>query len=116
MNFQAWRGEDDVNACFGQTLGPMNVGFFIKTRLQFHHHGDFFTVVRRMDHRVDDARVFCYTVDVNLDCQHARIERGLTQQFKNMFKGVIRVIQQNIALADCIKSVTKLLVVEPDMA
>ena len=116
MNFQTRRGEDDVNARFGQALGPMNVGFFIKARLQFHYHGDFFTVMRGMDHRVDDARVFRHTVDVDLYRQHARVERRLAQQFKNVLKGVIRVIQQHIALADCIKSVTEFLIVEPDVA
>ena len=72
--------------------------------------------MRGMDHRVDDARVFRHTVDVDLYCQYARVERRLAQQFKNVLKGVVRVIQQHIALADCIKSVTEFLIVEPDVA
>ena len=92
MNFQARRGEDDVNACLGKTLGPMNVGFFIKASLQLHHHGDFLTVVRSMDHRINDARVFGHTVDVDFYRQHARVERGLAQQLKNVLKSVIRII------------------------
>ena len=74
MNFQPWRGEDDVNPRFGKALSPMNIGLFIEACLQFHHHGHFFAVMRGMDHRVDDARIFCHTVDVDFYRQHARVE------------------------------------------
>lgn len=41
MDFQARRGEDNVDARFRQAFRPVNVGLFVKTRLQLHHYGDF---------------------------------------------------------------------------
>ena len=54
VNFQPRRREDNVDAGFGQTLRPMDIGFFVETRLKLHHHGDFFAVMGCVDHRIDD--------------------------------------------------------------
>ena len=114
MNFQPRRGEDDVHTGFRQTARPVNVGLFVEACLQLNHHGDFFGVVRRMDHRVDDAGIFCHAVDVDFDRQHARIERGLTQQFEHVLKRVIRIVKQHVAFANGVKSVAEF--IEPQMA
>ncbi len=33
VNFQTWRGENDMNARFGQTLCPQDIRFYIETSL-----------------------------------------------------------------------------------
>ncbi|MNN70630.1 hypothetical protein D3C81_1864990 [compost metagenome] len=79
VNFQPRRREDNVHTGFRQTARPVNVCLFVETRLQLNDHRHFFAVVRGVNHRIDNARVFCHTVDVDFDRQHVRIERRLTQ-------------------------------------
>ena len=54
VDLEARRGEDNVHAGFGQALSPMNIGFFLETRLQLHDHRHFLTVVGGMNHRIDN--------------------------------------------------------------
>ena len=54
VDLEARRGEDNVHAGFGQAFSPMNIGFFIETRLQLHDHRHFLTVMGGVNHRVDN--------------------------------------------------------------
>ena len=99
---------------FRQTARPVNVCLFVEACLQLNHHGHFFAVVRRMDHRIDDAGIFCHTVDVDFDRQYVRVERSLTQQFQHVFKRMIRIVEQDIALANGVETVAEF--IEPEMA
>ena len=92
----------------------MNVRLFVEAGLQLNHHGHFFAVVRGVDHRIDDAGIFCHAVDVDFDRQHARVERGLSQQLQHVFKRVIRIVEQNIALANGVEPVAEF--IKPQMA
>ena len=113
MNFQPRGGEDNVYTRFRQTARPVDIGLFVETCLQLNHHGHFFAVVRGVDHRVDDAGVFRHAVNIDFDCQHARVKGGLTQQLQHVFKRVIRIVEQDVAFADGIETVTEL--IEPEM-
>ncbi|MNC64771.1 hypothetical protein D3C75_1150040 [compost metagenome] len=79
MDLQTRCRENDVHPGFGQALRPMNIGFFVKTRLQLNHHGDFLAIVCGMNHRLNNARVFRDAVNIDFNRQYARVERGLTQ-------------------------------------
>ncbi|SAJ29516.1 Uncharacterised protein [Enterobacter cloacae] len=114
VNFQPWRGEDDVYARFRQSARPVDVGLLVEASLELNHHGHFLAVVRRVDHRIDDTGIFRHAINVYFDRQHVRIERGLTQQFQHVFKGVIRIVEQHIPFADGVEPVAEL--IEPDMA
>ncbi len=106
--------EDHVYARFGQTARPVNVGLFIEACLQLYHHGDFLPVMGGMNHRIDNAGVFRHAVDVDFNRQHVGIERCLTHQLQHVFKGVVRIVEQDVALADGIEAVAEL--IEPNMA
>ena len=69
--------------------------------------------MRSVDHRIDNARILGHAVDVDFDRQHARVEGGLTQQFEHVFKRVVRIIEQHIALANGVKAVAEL--IEPQV-
>ncbi|MNV09042.1 hypothetical protein D3C71_995280 [compost metagenome] len=114
VNFQARRGEDDVYTGFRQTTSPVDVRFFVETGLQLNHYRHFFTVVGSVNHRIYDARVFRHAVNVDLNSQHVRVERRLTQQFQHVLKGVVRIVEQHVALTDGVESVTEF--IEPNMA
>ena len=114
MDFQPRRREDNLHTGFGQTLRPVDVSLFIETRLQLNHHGHFLAVMGGVDHGVDDARVFRHAINIDFNCQHAWVKRRLAQQFQHVLEGVIRIIEQHIALANGIKAVAEL--IKPDMA
>ena len=113
VDLQTRRGEDHVDPRFRQAFRPVNVSLFIEACLQLHHHGDFFTVMGGVDHRVNDARIFGYTVDVDFDRQYAGVERGLTQQLQHMLKSVIGIVEQDVAFADGVEAVAEF--IKPQM-
>ncbi|MNZ90632.1 hypothetical protein D3C78_1096000 [compost metagenome] len=67
-----------------------------------------------VDHRFDDARVFCHAVNIDFDRQHAGVERRLAHQLQHVFKGVVRVVKQHVVLANGVKPVAEFF--EPGMA
>lgn len=69
-----------------------------------------------MDHRVNNARVFRYAINIDFDRQHAWVKRRLAQQFQYMLEGMVRIIEQHITFANRVETVTKLLFIKPKMA
>ena len=96
VRLQAHHAIGDVNAYFLQTVGPANVGGFIKARLQFHHHRHLFAVLRRVYQILDDLGIRRGTVQSHLDRQHLGILAGF--QHKALYrggKGFIGMLEQD---------------------
>jgi len=82
-----------------------DVGLFVETGEQFHHDGDLLARPRRPDQRLDDGRIGTGAVKSLLDCHHLRVVRRLADQLDHRAEGFIRLVQQDVVLADGLENI-----------
>ena len=105
VGLEAHHAVDHHRAGLLQAAGQLQVGLFVKACAQLDHHGHFLAITGGIDQRVDDLGVGAGAVQGLLDRQHIRVLRRLTQQVDHRAKGLVRVLQQDVLLADRLEQV-----------
>ena len=100
MDFIADQPIDHMHALLLQLSRPLDVVGLVEPRAQFHHGRHLLAVVDRLHQCADDARVAAGAIERLLDRQHVRIVRRLLEKIHHAGKIFIRMMQQNVALAD----------------
>ena len=90
---------------FFQLGCPADIGLFIEARHQFDHNGDFLAILRGADQGLHQHRVSAGAVNRHFDRNHLRILDCLIQQFNDRGKGLVGVMQQDVAFADAFENV-----------
>ena len=91
-----------------QTTRPKNIILLIKTGLQFYKHRNLLAILRRPRQRRDNRTVAAHTVQCLFNRQHLRVVSRIAYQLHYRVKAFIRMVQQNILLANCCKKVAVL--------
>ena len=99
MRFQSHQAVIHLHARFLQAARPANVGGLVEARLQLHHDGDFL-FGGRFHQRAHDRRIFAGAVQSLLDGKHVGILRGALDEAHHRRIGIVRVMQQHVALAE----------------
>ena len=99
---------DDMCADFFQTRRPVQIGFFIETRHQFHHHRHFLTLLGGIDQRFHDDGIGARTIDSLLDRHDLRIAGGLLDEFDYRGEALERMMQKDVLLLQHFKKILAL--------
>ncbi len=86
-----------------ELVGPVDVGLFVEARQQLDHHRHFLAVAGGLDQRLHHRGFVAGAVHGLLDGDHVRIARGLLQQLQHGHEALVRVVHQDVALADGIE-------------
>ncbi len=92
---------DDVYAGAFELARPRNVRILVEARLEFDEREHLLAGLCGVDERVDDRRVARRAVERLLDGEHLRVGGRLREErLHRRRERVVRVMQQNVALAD----------------
>ena len=80
-----------------ELFGPIDVGFFVKTRLELHHHRHFDATAHRLGEQVHHGRVGAGAVNGLLDGQHLRVVHGFAQKRQHPVKTLEGLVKQHVA-------------------
>ncbi len=100
VDFVSHQAIDDVHAGFLELPRPLDIVRFIEARPQFHDRAHLFALVHRLHQRADDSRIAPGAIKGLLDGQDARVFRRLFQETHHAVEVFVRMVQQNIALAN----------------
>ena len=96
VRFQPNYAIDDVGAGFFEPPRPLDIHRLIEAGAQFHDRGDLFSCLRRINQRLNDRRIAAGTIESDLDCQHLRVGCRFLDEFDNLIKAVVRMMQQHV--------------------
>ncbi|MNK86641.1 hypothetical protein D3C87_1065580 [compost metagenome] len=99
MGFQSHDAVHDLCARLFQLVGPVDIGFFVETRHQFHDDGHFLAHLRRRDQRLHQVRVHARAVDRLLDGDDGRIVGGAADEVDHRLERLVGMVQQDVVLA-----------------
>src|SRR5262245_2387090 len=99
MGLQPDQAVDDVDAGLLKSRRPLDVRLFVEAGLEFDQHCDLFAVLGGLDQRFDYRRILAHAVERLFDRQHARVARGLAQEFDHRRERLVRVVEQNVLVA-----------------
>ena len=101
VGLEAGDAIDDVHAHLFQRLRPVDVGLLVEAGFQLEHADDLLAALRGPDQGADERRVVAGPVDGQLDGEHIGITAGLGDEpLHRGREGVVRMVDQNVALAD----------------
>ena len=100
VDFESRYAKNHLDAVVLQLVAPLDVVAFIKARLQLNDHGHLLAVLGCVDQGVHHRRILGHPVQVDADATHLGVDGRLAQQIHHMPKGLVRVIEQHIALFD----------------
>ena len=83
---------------------PVDVGLFVKTRLQFHHGRHFLAAAHCLTQQRHQFGVGAGAVDGLLDRQHVRIVHRLAQHVEHRLEALERLVGQNVALLQALEN------------
>ena len=93
-----------------ELVGPENISLFIEAGLQFDQAHHLFARFRRLDEVSHEGRVITGTVESHFYRQYTRVFGGLGDKALNRGgEALIRMMKQNIAVADDLEDVAFLL-------
>ena len=98
VRLQAHHAVDHLRAHGFQAFGPVDVGLFVKARLQLHHHQHFLAAARGFDQQVHQHALGAGAVDGLLDGQYIGIVHGFAQELHHGLEALEGVVQQHITL------------------
>ncbi len=93
----------DVCSHLFQLGGPIDIGLFVKTSHQLHHHRYLFASTRRRQEDIHQLRIFTSTVNRLLDTDDGRVRRCGTQEAQDGLEGLIRMVQQLVFAGNRLK-------------
>ncbi len=105
VDLEARHPEHHLDPGIGENVGPVDVGGFVETGAQLHHHGHLLAVVGGIDEGVDDPRLLGDPVDIDANGADRRIERRLTHQLGEVVELVVRVVEQDVLLGNGIEGI-----------
>ena len=90
-----------------QHARPLDVVLLVEARFQFHQHRDLLAASVGLHQRLHDLRVSPATdaIEGLLDGEHLWIARRRLDEVGDGAKGVVRVVQQHVAVADRLERV-----------
>ena len=100
VNLVAHQAIDDVHPRLLKLACPEDVVRLVKPRPQFHHRRHLFAVPDRALQRANDARVPARAVKRLLNGQHVRVRRRQLQELHHAVEVLVRVVQQDVPLAN----------------
>src|SRR5438270_5610222 len=106
MSLQSDNAVKDLNAGVFHIARPADVGGLVETGFELHHHGDFLPC-SCLDERASDGRLGIGAVDGLLDREHAVIVSGALEKLDHWIKRIVRMMQQNVVLADLFKQIVR---------
>src|SRR6266576_5758682 len=89
---------------FVQFAGPFDIMLFIETSFQLYHGGDLFTPLAGANQGRGNGRIRSGSIKTNLDRYDVRIFYGFINKFRDALIGVVRMVQQAIALLNSLKN------------
>ena len=89
---------DHLRADRLQRLGPIDVGLFVKARLELHDRGHFLAAPHRFAQQVHHFRVRAGAVNRLLDDQHLGVVYGLAQEREHAVETLEGLVNEHIAL------------------
>ena len=96
---------DNVGADLFELGGPGEVGLFVEAGQQFDNHGHLLAALGRIDQVLHQHRVGAGAIHGLLDGDDVGVGCGLIEKINDRGEGLIRVMQQDFALADGCKQV-----------
>ena len=105
VDLEARHAEEDLDAAVGEAPCPLDVVGLVEPCLELDDDGDPLAVPRSVDERVNYLAVLRDSVDVDLDGGDGRIIGCLAEQLGEVLEAVVRIVQENVALADGIEYV-----------
>ena len=100
VNFVTHQPVHHVHAGLFQLPGPFYIVRFVEPRAQFNYVGHLLAVPYRLHERADDARVAAGAIQGLFDRQHICVLGGLVQKIDDTAEVFVRMMQQNIPLAN----------------
>ena len=100
VHFQSGHAENDFDAFFHQSVGPVNVRLFIETGLQFHNCRHLLSVLRGVNQRIYHHRVFCQTIQRDLNAPHMRINGRFRQKVDEYGETLIRIMKDKVLFVE----------------
>ncbi len=100
MRLEADDAIDHMRAGLLQRCGPADIGLLVEPRQKLHHGSDFLACPRGIDECLQQGGVMAGAVHSLLDRHHVRVLRRLLDEIDNGGEGLIRMVQQDIAIAD----------------
>ena len=92
--------EHDLHAGALEIARPADIGLFVEARLELDQRGHRFTGFRRLDQRLDDRRFRRGAVERLLDRHHIGIARRLLQELHHHVERLVRMVDDEVLLAD----------------
>ena len=108
VNLVAHQPIDHVHARLLKLPRPEDVVRLVEPRPQLHHRRHLFAVADRVLQRADDAPVPARAVKRLLDRQHVRVRRRQLQELHHAVEALVRMMQQDVPLANGGKQVRPL--------
>ncbi len=101
---------DDLDAGLLQARRDLDVGRLVEARAQLDHGRDLLAVARGLHQRRHEGRVVAGAVERLLDRQHVRVLGGGAHELDHRQEGLVGVVQHDVAAADPLEGVLRLLV------
>ena len=99
MGLEPHHAIDHLRAYGLQRIGPVDVGLFIKARLELHHSHDFLAQAHSFGQQGHQLRLGARAVNRLLDGHHAWVVHGFAQQLQHSVKLLKRLVNQHIFFA-----------------
>ena len=109
MGLQLDEAVDHLHAGALEVARPADVGFLVEARLELDQRGDRLAGFRRLGQRLDDRRVGRGAVERLLDRDDVRIARRLIEELHHHVEGFVRVMDDQVLLADRREAVAALI-------
>ena len=103
VHLQARDTKHHLNAEVRQTLGPVDVGLFIKACLQLDHRQNPLSIVDCINESITDAGVASHPIQANPDAFYLGVQGRRLKQVDDVVEGVVGVVQQHVLLADLLE-------------
>ena len=85
-------------------VGPIDVGFFIKTGFELQHHRHLFATRDCLPQQIHQFRAGSGSVNGLLDDHHIGVIDSLAEKLQHHLKALVRLVQEHIALFKLLKN------------
>ena len=109
VSFELDKAIDDLGASALQRARPADIGFLVEPRLELDQRGDRFSRFRSLDERAHDGRFGRCPVERLLYCDHIGVARGLLQELDDDIKRLVRMMNDEVFLADGRETVSRVI-------
>ena len=96
MRLEAKHPVHHLGASALERLGPVDVRFLVKARLQLHHHHHFLAQPHRLAQKFQQLQVRAGAINGLLDGDHRRVKHGFAQQRKHRIEALVRLVHQRV--------------------